>query len=132
MHDHVATLLEAFADKDPGGIRSAYAPDARLIAMTPNTFQVADGPEAVADKLAGWFASWEEDPEWSYLDVWRDGKVAVVEFERTSTYEGKSWVVRQSHSLVLGAEGIELHRMYCCGPREGEPELAQALAEMVR
>ena len=131
MSDPVATLVDAMSRKDADAMRAAYAPSARLIAMTPNTFQVADGAEAVGAKMAEWFASWEEDPEWSYLDIWRDdnGAVAVVEFERTSTYEGKPWVVRQSHTLVVGDEGIERHRMYCCGPREGEPELARALAE---
>lgn len=130
MSDHVAQLVEAMATKDPDGIRAAFAPNARLVAMTPNTFQVVDGRDAVAAKLAEFFASWEENPEWSYLDVWRDGRVAVVEFERTSTYEGKPFVVRQSHSLVVGDDGVERHRMYCCGPREGGPDLARALAEL--
>lgn len=130
MPDHVAHLVEAMGKKDADGIRAAFAADARLVAMTPNTFQVVDGREAVAAKLAEFFASWEENPEWSYLDIWRDGRVAVVEFERTSTYEGKPFVVRQSHSLVVGDEGIERHRMYCCGPREGGPDLARALSEL--
>lgn len=130
MSDPVTRLVEAMGKKDPDGIRAAFAPNARLIVMTPNTFQVMDGPDDVAGKLVEFFASWEEDPEWSYLDIWRDGRVAVIEFERTSTYEGKPFVVRQSHSVVVGEEGIERHKMYCCGPREGGPDLARALAEL--
>jgi hypothetical protein len=130
MPEPVAQLVEAMGKKDPDGICAAFAANARLIVMTPNTFQVVDGREDVAAKLSEFFASWEEDPEWSYLDIWRDGRVAVIEFERTSTYEGKPFVVRQSHSVVVGDEGIERHRMYCCGPREGGPDLARALAEL--
>jgi ketosteroid isomerase-like protein len=128
MSDPVEALVDAMNRKDTDGMRAAYAPHPRLVSMTPNTFQVVDGRDAVAAKLAEFFASWEEDPEWSYLEIWRDGRVAVVEFERTSTYEGKPFVVRQSHTLVLGEDGIEGHRMYCCGPREGQPELARAFA----
>ena len=42
--------------------------------------------------------------------------------------EGAPWVVRQAHVLEAGAGGIVEHRMYCCGPREGAPELAGAYA----
>jgi ketosteroid isomerase-like protein len=132
MSDPVARLVDAMGAKDPEAMAAAYAPDPRLVVMTPNTFQVIDGRDAVVGKLAEFFASWEENPEWSYLDIWRDGDVAVIEFERTSTYEGKPFVVRQSHTVVLGDQGIERHRMYCCGPREGEPELARAFAELAR
>jgi hypothetical protein len=124
MIDHVARLIEAIDRKDPEGIRSAYAGEARLVAMTPNTFQVHEGLEAVIAKLTEWFATWEEEPRYSFIGTVRDGDRAVVEFERTSTFEGASWVVRQANVLTLGPGGITEHRMYCCGPREGEPELA--------
>ncbi len=34
--------------------------------------------------------------------------------------------MRQAHVIEVGDEGIIEHRMYCCGPREGAPELAEA------
>jgi hypothetical protein len=126
--DPVTALIEAIDRKDAAGIRAAYADDARLVAVTPNTFQTADGGDAVAAKLAEWFTTWEEGPAYSFIAVTREGDRAVIDFERTSTFEGKPWVVRQAHVLDLGAEGVRAHRMYCCGPREGEPELARALA----
>ncbi len=128
MTDPVQQLTESIDRQDVAGIRAAYAADARLLAMTPNTFQVHDGAGAVAAKLGEWFAGWEEDPRYTFLGVIRDGGRAVVEFERASTFEGEPWVTRQSHALELGPGGIIVHRMYCCGPRAGTPELAAALA----
>jgi ketosteroid isomerase-like protein len=127
MTDHVTRLIEAIDRKDPEGIRAAYATDARLVAMTVSTSQVHEGGDAVTAKMAEWFATWEEEPGYSFLGTVRNGDQAVVEFERTSTFEGAPWVVRQAHVLRLGPEGIREHRMYCCGPREGEPELAAAV-----
>lgn len=132
MTDPVSLLVEAIDRKDAEGIRAAYAPGARLVAMTPNTFQVAVGADAVAEKLAGFFASWEEEPAYSYLGTIRSGDRALVEFERTSTFEGAPWVVRQAHVIQVGPAGIGEHRMYCCGPRAGEPELAATYAEAIR
>lgn len=132
MSQHVADLIAAIDRKDPDGIRAAYAPSARLVAMTPNTFQVHEGVDAVAAKVAEWYTTWEEAPAYSFLSTTEDGERVVVEFERTSTYEGATWVVRQAHILTSGPRGIEDHRMYCCGPREGEPELAAAYAEAGR
>lgn len=132
MTDPVSQLVEAIDRKDADGIRAAYAPDARLVAMTPNTFQVALGADDVAAKLAEWFTTWEDEPAYSFLGTIRSGDRAVVEFERTSTFEGAPWVVRQAHVLQVGPAGIAEHRMYCCGPRQGEPELAAAYAEAIR
>ena len=131
MNDPVTQLTDSINRMDVEGIRAAYAPDARLLAMTPNTFQVHDGPGAIADKLGEWFAAWGDDPSYSFLGVVRQGDRAVVEFERVNTYEGETWVARQSHTLELGPEGIAVHRLYCCGPRAGAPELAAGL-EAVR
>lgn len=125
MTDHISALVEAIDEKDAAGIRAAYAPDARLVAMTPNTFQVATGADDVAAKLAEWFTTWEEDPSYSFLGTIRDGDRALIEFERTSTFEGRPWVVRQAHVVQVGPAGIIEHRMYCVGPRAGEPELAK-------
>ena len=132
MSQHVADLIAAIDRKDADGIRAAYAPGARLVAMTPNTFQVHEGVDAVAAKVAEWYTTWEEAPAYSFLSTTQDGERIVVEFERTSTYEGATWVVRQAHILTSGPQGIEDHRMYCCGPREGQPELAAAYAEAGR
>lgn len=126
MTDYVTRLIDAIDRKDPEGIRAAYATDARLVAMTPNTFQVHDGADAVTAKMAEWFTTWEEDPGYSFLGTVRNGDHAVVEFERTSIFEGEPWVVRQANVLRVGPQGINEHRMYCCGPRAGEPELAAA------
>jgi hypothetical protein len=126
--DPVTALIEAIGRKDAAGIRAVYADDARLVAITPNTFQTAEGGDAVAEKLAGWFTTWEEEPAYSHIAVLREGQCAVIDFERTSTFEGEPWVVRQAHVLDLGPGGIRAHRMYCCGPKAGEPELARALA----
>lgn len=128
MSQHVADLIAAIDRKDADGIRAVYAPDARLVAMTPNTFQVHEGVDAVAAKLAEWFTTWEDAPAYSFLRTIEDGDRTVVEFERTSTYEGASWVVRQAHVLTSGPDGIDEHRMYCCGPREGQPDLGAAYA----
>jgi ketosteroid isomerase-like protein len=132
MSQHVADLIAAIDRKDTDGIRAAYAPGARLIAMTPNTFQVHEGVDAVAAKLAEWYTTWEEAPAYSFVSTTEDGERSVVEFERTSTYEGASWVVRQAHVLTSGPGGIEDHRMYCCGPREGRPELGAVYGEAGR
>ena len=132
MTDPVSRLVEAIDRKDAAGIRAAYAPGARLVGMTPNTFQVAVGVDEVVEKMTGWFASWEEEPAYSFLGTVRSGDRAVVEFERTSTYEGAPWVVRQAHVLELSPDGITEHRMYCCGPREGSPELGGLYADAVR
>ena len=61
MTDPVSRLVEAIDRKDAEGIRDAYAPDARLVAMAPDNFYLMDGADAVAAKLAEWYASWEED-----------------------------------------------------------------------
>lgn len=127
MTDPVQQLADSIDGMDVPGIRAAYAEGARLVAMTPNTFQVHDGPDAIAAKLGEWFASWGEDPRYSFIGVIREGDRAVIEFERVNTYEGETWVSRQSHTLELGAEGIVTHRMYCCGPRAGAGELAESL-----
>ena len=128
MTDPVTRLVEAFDRKNARGIRDVYAPAARLVAMTPNTFQVAVGADDVAAKLAEFLASWEEEPSYSFLGTVRDGDRAAIEFERVSTFEGAPWVVRQAHLVQVGDEGIVEHRMYCCGPREGAPELGGAYA----
>jgi hypothetical protein len=125
--DPVTTLIDAIDRKDPSGMRDAYREDARLVAMTPNTFQVHEGAGAVTAKLAEWFATWEEEPAYSFIDVVRGPERVAIEFERTSTFEGQPWVVRQAHLLELGEGGIREHRMYCCGPRQGTPELAEAV-----
>ena len=132
MSDPVSRLIEAIDSKDPEGIRSAYAPRARLVAMTPETFRVAEGADAVASVLAEWFTTWEEAPSYAFLGTIRHGDRAVVEFERTSTFEGTPWVVRQAHVLQVGTDGITEHRVYCCGPRAGSPELASAYTEAER
>ncbi len=106
MSRHVADLIAAIDRKDADGIRAAYAPGARLVAMTPNTFRVHEGVDAVAAKVAEWYTTWEE--------------------------AGATWVVRQAHILTSGPQGIEDHRMYCRGPREGQPELAAASVEAGR
>lgn len=126
MNDFVTNLLGAIDNKDAAGIRGAYAPEARLVTMTPDTFQTTEGVDAVAEKLAEWYASWEENPGFSFLSTIRDGDRVVVEFERTSTFEGANFVVRQAHVMDVGPAGIRDHRIYCCGPRQGEPELAAA------
>jgi len=126
MTDPVTRLVQAIDRKDPEAIRAAYAPDARLVTMTPNTFGVATGAGDVAAKLSEWFTSWGEEPSYAFLGTVREGDRAVVEFERTTTYEGADWVVRQAHVLEVGPAGIVEHRAYCSGPREGAPELAAA------
>ena len=132
MTDPVSRLVEAIDRKDAEGIRAAYAPGARLVTMTPNTFHVALGAEEAGAKLAEWFTTWEEEPSYAFLGTVRSGDRAVVEFERTSTFQGEPWVVRQAHVVQVGPDGIAEHRIYCCGPRAGEPELAAAYAEPVR
>jgi ketosteroid isomerase-like protein len=129
MTDPVSLLIEAIDRKDAGGIRAAYAPEARLVAMTPNSFQVAVGADDVAATLSEWFTTWEQEPSYAFLGTIRDGDRALVEFERVSTFEGTPWVVRQAHVIQVGPEGITEHRMYCVGPRAGEPELAATYAE---
>ncbi len=128
MSDHVTALLGAIDGKDPDGMRAAYTADARLVTMTPNTFNVDVGAEAIGVRLAEWYASWEEDPAFAFLGRVEDGERVVVEFERTSTYDGASWVVRQAHVMDVGPDGIREHRIYCCGPRQGSPDLAATFA----
>ena len=105
MSDPVTRLVEAIDRKDARGIRDVYAPAARLVAMTPNTFQVAVGADDVAAKLAEFLASWEEEPSYSFLGTVRDGDRAAIEFERVSTFEGAPWVVRQAHLVAAGRRG---------------------------
>lgn len=128
MSDPVTTLLSAIERGDAVTARSVYAPDVRLVTMTPNTFNTDLGVDAVAARLEDFFFSWEEAPHFAFLGTVRDGDRAFVEFERTSTYEGAPWVVRQAHAMSVGPDGIREHRIYCCGPRQGEPELAAAYA----
>ena len=132
MTDPVSRLVEAIDRNDSDGIQAAYAPGARLVAMTPNTFQVVRGAADVAAKLSEWFIAWGEDPSYAFLGTVRQGDRAVVEFERATTHEGAGWVTRQAHVLEVGPAGITEHRVYCCGPREGTPELAAAYAEVAR
>ena len=126
MIDHITTFLGAIEQGDPQAVRSVYASDARLITMTPNTFNTDEGVDAIAARLEDWFLSWEERPGFSFLSTIRDGNRTFVEFERTSTYEGAQWVVRQAHVMDVAPDGIREHRIYCCGPREGKPDLAAA------
>lgn len=126
MTDPVSRLVEAIDRKDAAGIRAALAPEVRLAGSVPESFHLIEGADAVAAKLADWYASWEEEPAYSFLRRLEDGDRAVVEFERTSTFENARWVVRQAHVMRVGPEGIEELRVYCCGPRAGAPELAAA------
>jgi ketosteroid isomerase-like protein len=126
MSDHITAFLEAIEQGDPQAMRSVYAPGARLITMTPNTFNTDEGVDAIAARLEDWFLSWEEQPGFSFLSTIRDGDRAFVEFERTSTFEGAQWVVRQAHVMDVAPDGIREHRVYCCGPRQGAPDLAAA------
>ncbi len=124
MNDPVTSLVDAIDRRDADAMRALYEPDARLITMTPNTFLVAEGPDAITERLADWFISWEEEPAFSYIGTIRQGDNVAVEFERTSVYEGEPWVVRQAHMLHVGDATIREHRIYCCGPRKGAPDLA--------
>jgi ketosteroid isomerase-like protein len=128
MTDPVSRLVEAIDRKDAQGIRDALAPDVRFAGMVPENFYLMDGADTVAAKLADWYASWEEDPSYAFIGRVQDGDRVVVEFERTSTCEGEPWVVRQVHVMRVSDLGIEELRVYCCGPRQGEPELAAAYA----
>lgn len=124
----VSRYLEAIDRKDAEGIRDALAPDVRMVGMAPDVFYLLEGADAAAEKLAQWYASWEEEPAFSFLSLIQDGDRVVAEFERTSTFEGAPWVVRQAHVLEVGPEGIAELRVYCSGPRQGTPELAAAYA----
>lgn len=126
MSDHITAFLGAIELGDPQAVRSVYAPDARLITMTPNTFNTDEGVDAIAARLEEWLLSWEKQPGFSFLSTIRDGNRAFVEFERTSTYEGAERVVRQAHVMDVSPHGIREHRIYRCGPREGKPDLAAA------
>ena len=126
MNDPVTTLLGAIDRGDADAMRSVYASDACLITMTPNTFNTDEGVDAVTARLADWFLSWEEEPRFAFLGTVCDGNRVFAEFERTSTFEGAHRVVRQAHVMDVGPDGIKEHRVYCCGPRAGEPELAAA------
>jgi hypothetical protein len=66
MSRHVADLIAAIDRRDADGIRVAYAPGARLVAMTSNTFQVHEGVDAVAAKVTEWYTNWEEAPAYSF------------------------------------------------------------------
>ena len=138
MTDAVATrtaaeaataLLDAMTHKDADAMRALYAPDALLVTMSPNMFHTARGADAAGARLAEWFASWEEEPGFSFLRQVHEGDRVAVDFERTSTYEGAAWVVRQAHLIEVGPDGIRDHRVYCCGAREGAPDLAAAYGE---
>ena len=130
MNDRITTLFEAIDRQDSDGMRAAYAPDARLVTMTPNTFKVDTGVDEIGARLTDWYVSWEQEPAFSFLSrIDHDGHV-FVEFERTSSYEGDRWVVRQSHVLDVGPDGVREHRIYCCGPRQGSPDLAAIYASM--
>ena len=126
MADPVGRLLDSMERQDPDGLRAPYAPDARLLASVPENFYDLRGPEAIGEKLVQWYASWEDDPAHAFLEVSREGERTLVELERTCTYEGASWVARQVHVFEVGEDGIREHRMYCSGPRAGEPLLAQS------
>lgn len=128
MNDPISTLIDTIESRDPAAMRALYTSDARLITMTPNTFLVAEGPGAIVERLSEWYFSWEEDPHFSFLGTVRDGDRAVVEFERTSVFEGEPWVVRQAHVIGLAGDAIRDHRIYCCGPRKGTPDLAAGYA----
>jgi ketosteroid isomerase-like protein len=128
----VSRYLEAIDRKDAEGIRAALAPDVRMVGMAPDVFYLLEGADAAAEKLAQWYASWEEEPAFSFLRLIEDGDVVVAEFERTSTFEGAPWVVRQAHVIEVGPDGIAELRVYCSGPRQGTPELAAAYAGAAR
>jgi len=128
MTTTVSRYLEAIDRKDAEGIRDTLAPDVRMVGMAPDVFYLLEGADAAVEKLAQWYASWEEEPAFSFLRLIQDGDRVVAEFERTSTFEDAPWVVRQAHVLELGPEGITELRVYCSGPRQGTPELAAAYA----
>jgi len=127
--DAAAALIDAIGRKDADAMRALYAPDALLVTMSPNMFHTARGPEAAGDRLAEWFASWEEEPRFSFLRQVREGDRVAIDYERTSTFEGADWVVRHAHVIEAGPDGIHDHRIYCCGTREGGPDLAAAYGE---
>ena len=128
MQDSLKRLIDAIVSRDPDAMRAEYQADARLVTMTPNTFLVAEGPYAIVARLSEWFFEWEQDPHFSFLGTVRDGDRAVLEFERTSTFDGEPWVVRQAHILQLSGGRIAEHRAYCCGPLKGAADLAAQYA----
>lgn len=128
MIDFASRYIEAVGVKDADGIRAALSPDVRMVGSVPDGFHLLQGAEAAAEKLAAWYASWGEEPSYSFLGRVQDGDRVVVEFERVCTFEGVPWVVRQAHVMELGPEGIAELRIYCSGPRAGGPELAAAYA----
>ncbi len=132
MNATVSRYLEAIDRKDAEGIRDALAPDVRMVGMAPDVFYLLEGADAATEKLAQWYASWEEEPAFSFLSLIQEGDRAVAEFERTSTFEDAPWVVRQAHVIELGPDGIAELRVYCSGPRQGTPELAAAYAGAAR
>lgn len=132
MNATVSRYLEAIDRKDAEGIRDALAPDVRMVGMAPDVFYLLEGADAATEKLAQWYASWEEEPAFSFLSLIQEGDRAVAEFERTSTFEDAPWVVRQAHVIELGPDGITELRVYCSGPRQGTPELAAAYAGAAR
>jgi ketosteroid isomerase-like protein len=132
MNATVSRYLEAIDRKDAEGIRDALAPDVRMVGMAPDVFYLLEGADAATEKLAQWYASWGEEPAFSFLSLIQDGDRVVAEFERTSTFEDAPWVVRQAHVIELGPDGIAELRVYCSGPRQGTPELAAAYAGAAR
>jgi hypothetical protein len=74
MSRHVADLIAAIDRRDADGIRVAYAPGARLVAMTSTTFQVHEGVDAVAAKVTEWYTNWEEAPAYSFSVRSRKGR----------------------------------------------------------
>jgi SnoaL-like protein len=128
MADPVSRLLASMERQDPKGLRGPYAPDARLLASVPEKFYDLRGPEAIGERLIQWYASWEGDPAHAFIEISREGDRTVVELERTSTHKGAAWVVHQVHVFEVGDDGIREHRMYCSGPRAGEPLMARSRA----
>jgi hypothetical protein len=71
------------------------------------------------------------EKRWAETDLSR-GQAEQILRRMDTILERLPWVVRQAHVITSGPVGITDHRVYCCGPREGDPELGPVYAEAGR
>ncbi len=114
-------LRVALETGDVGPLVEAYADDAVLDAGLPGTRVRAAGRDAVAARLAEWYAGRGRLVEWSAAE--HPGGAAIW-LERA----GERHVVRQRHYLHSRAGRIVGHWIYGAPPRTAAPGLAPAEA----
>jgi TusA-related sulfurtransferase len=121
----VRHLVDALARLDHGAAARGMVPTVRLRALLPGGPTEAQGPDAVATRMAGWFAGVDEVDALESSARPAGGRWVVTLRLRVRPHRSAAtggWAVVEQHAFVdAGDDGVELIDLLCSGFR-AEPE----------